>query len=565
MNNFQVAILTCVPVSVLLMSTTTAQTFESTPVSLDDFWNADGWARDADPLQSWGLDASGKRLLVSSLPVNVLPGQVNLSADGEVAFLLPEMDDQQMDVYYPAGDLIPVPPGNYKYLYLALLSGSGTWGQPYEENNWGPILDPATDNVLDPRSEMNSFKPIYTDGEGDWIPIEPVNDWFWPTTEKVVPASGNRDDVVLEFLAYDANTKGSSYLLDQRGKSGHNGGQYSTVAREGNFFTYFMDGLSGLTDATLWLEIWGNSKISISTDDENYTELFNSVTADQAYPDEGRRYYPNRQLKDFSLAPYLESGDVEQIYLKFEDAAPILGYGPRLRYAGIFTGDAEKTSSGSQVWPGLIRDDGSFPNPDPGGIVLIKRRYDLDESRSLGAIQMPDNMPRNAPILSVFAMTLANERTAACDFNGDGACDTTDIDQLMSEVAAGTHLATFDLNGDGTVDDIDRNAWLFQAASENGFAEPLLVGDSNLDGTVNATDLNALALSWRQDVQLWTRGNFTGAGVDSADLNALALNWRRTIAPAPQAVPEPAGLSLILVGLTILLFHRGSGGDGIRI
>ena len=39
-----------------------------------------------------------------------------------------------------------------------------------------------------------------------------------------------------------------------------------------------------------------------------------------------------------------------------------------------------------------------------------------------------------------------------------------------------------DLDDDGNVDDRDRDVWLSLAASRNGFAEPFLLGDSNLDG-----------------------------------------------------------------------------------
>ena len=96
--------------------------------------------------------------------------------------------------------------------------------------------------------------------------------------------------------------------------------------------------------------------------------------------------------------------------------------------------------------------------------------------------------------------------------------------------------------------------------AQNGFAESFLVGDSDFDGTVNATDLNALALNWRQASNDWTGGNFEGAGVNAADLNALALNWQRTIsvAAASQAVPEPAtGVSLAsLVGFVLLWCRR---------
>ncbi len=128
----------------------------------------------------------------------------------------------------------------------------------------------------------------------------------------------------------------------------------------------------------------------------------------------------------------------------------------------------------------------------------------------------------------------------------------------MNEAATGG--ANADLTGDSIVNNADRDEWLALAGAENGFVEPLLVGDSNLDGTVDTSDLNALALAWRQtDALNWTDGNFTAEsrGVNATDLNELALNWRKSsaMAAAGQAVPEPSTLALILLaamlGLTI--------------
>jgi hypothetical protein len=52
-------------------------------------------------------------------------------------------------------------------------------------------------------------------------------------------------------------------------------------------------------------------------------------------------------------------------------------------------------------------------------------------------------------------------------------------------------------------------------------------GDANLDGRVDAADLNVVALNWRGNNKTWTQGDFTGDGiVDAADLNELALNWQ---------------------------------------
>jgi hypothetical protein len=133
------------------------------------------------------------------------------------------------------------------------------------------------------------------------------------------------------------------------------------------------------------------------------------------------------------------------------------------------------------------------------------------------------------------------------DFNGDGALDVNDVDALVGEIIAGTNNPDFDVTGDGNVNDSDLNGWLADAALANGFAEPYLLGDSDLDGSVNAADLNNVGLSWQQSPNTWSGADFTADGiVNAADLNVLGLNWQSTIAlAAASAVPEPSSGSLI--------------------
>ena len=99
------------------------------------------------------------------------------------------------------------------------------------------------------------------------------------------------------------------------------------------------------------------------------------------------------------------------------------------------------------------------------------------------------------------------------------------------------------------------------AAEHNGFSEAYLLGDSNVDGAVNASDLNNPAIGRQQDTTEWSGGNFTVDGVvDSADLNALALNWRQSIAMASAVnapVPEPSALLLTLIALASVWMREG--------
>ena len=149
------------------------------------------------------------------------------------------------------------------------------------------------------------------------------------------------------------------------------------------------------------------------------------------------------------------------------------------------------------------------------------------------------------------------------DFNNDSDVDVRDIDALVEEIVDGTNKTIFDLTGDGTVDKIDLTQWLSGAATHNGFGqEAYLAGDSDLDGKVDAMDLNSLALNWRQDSALWSTGDFNADGmVNAADLNGLALNWRSELmaASANAPVPEPSAFFLSFAGLAVICRRFRSG------
>jgi hypothetical protein len=84
-------------------------------------------------------------------------------------------------------------------------------------------------------------------------------------------------------------------------------------------------------------------------------------------------------------------------------------------------------------------------------------------------------------------------------------------------------------------------------------------GDSDLNGTVNLADFNALAANFGQTNRVWSQGDFNYDGtVNLTDFNALAVNFGLSAAGpevSPQdwaalasAVPEPTTALLLLVG-----------------
>ena len=136
------------------------------------------------------------------------------------------------------------------------------------------------------------------------------------------------------------------------------------------------------------------------------------------------------------------------------------------------------------------------------------------------------------------------------DFNGDKELTVDDIDLLTAEIRQDEPRFWFDIDGNGIVDGADRSAWVE--------LREIFIGDTDLDGQVNAADLNALALNWRaDDATSWAQGDFNGDGlVNAIDLNDLALNWRSGSAQA-SAVPEPSSAWLLaMVGLVTVVGWR---------
>ena len=117
-----------------------------------------------------------------------------------------------------------------------------------------------------------------------------------------------------------------------------------------------------------------------------------------------------------------------------------------------------------------------------------------------------------------------------CDLNGDGNCDIADLDQVV------------DSGG-------DISAWLAEAGNKNGLGGSYLNGDANLDGTVDAQDLNAVGQNWLGENKTWSTGDFNGDDkTDAQDLNAVGQNWLQVApaAAATAAVPEPSSISLLV-------------------
>ncbi len=211
------------------------------------------------------------------------------------------------------------------------------------------------------------------------------------------------------------------------------------------------------------------------------------------------------------------------------------GIGTDVRLSGGYSG--EMSDNGELVE--LQRGD----HPEPAQPLIVSHvsedavLYDNLAPWPTAANGTGDSLQRSAPSLygSFASSWLAGTPSpgsvefgnAPGDFSGDGNVDAADINVLFGAIRAGNMSAQFDLDNSGTV---DQNDVTFLVENIIG----TFMGDANLDGQVDAVDLNQIGIHWRRlDGADWEDGDFTGDGaVDARDLNLVGVNWRSGVAAA---------------------------------
>ena len=141
------------------------------------------------------------------------------------------------------------------------------------------------------------------------------------------------------------------------------------------------------------------------------------------------------------------------------------------------------------------------------------------------------------------------------DFNGNGALDVGDIDDLTAQSASGQNNATYDLNADNLVNNGDINVWAKDLKNT-------WIGDANLDGEFSSGDLVVLFSGGKYETgaaAVWSLGDFNGDGLFTTSDLVSALGdggYENGPRAAVAAVPEPTTFVLALLGLIPLLRRR---------
>ena len=144
------------------------------------------------------------------------------------------------------------------------------------------------------------------------------------------------------------------------------------------------------------------------------------------------------------------------------------------------------------------------------------------------------------------------------DFDGDGDVDADDVDILCANM--GGDPATYDLDEDGDVDEDDMvyhvETLVEYDTDGDGTADGngTYLGDFNLDGVVNATDLQLMKGTFGTSGVGYAAGNANcDTVVNATDLQILKGTFGSAVAGG---VPEPASAALLLVAGAALARRR---------
>ena len=202
---------------------------------------------------------------------------------------------------------------------------------------------------------------------------------------------------------------------------------------------------------------------------------------------------------------------------------------------------------------------GVYPNPSAVGFQL----EEVDGTHS-GWVALRHNEDRNRIWVDGWAyqttpyapadLTWDADPGIVGDFDGDGDVDADDVDILCANM--GGALDPYDLDGDSDVDEEDMILLVTTLIEwDNGVTNGTGTyrGDFNLDGVVNATDLQIMKDNFGTSGVGYALGNANcDTVVNATDLQIMKDNF----GSVASAVPEPLTIGLLAVDGAALLRRR---------
>ncbi|WP_428386463.1 FG-GAP-like repeat-containing protein [Mucisphaera sp.] len=278
--------------------------------------------------------------------------------------------------------------------------------------------------------------------------------------------------------------------------------------------------------------------------DGTFTEIGVSIGVDDDGSGKGLLTFDYDRDGDLDVLIVNNAG-APTVYRNDADSDPTAGSYLQLDLRGVIS-NTYGVGAWVTVTPDLSDPTTSYLREMDGGSNFLAQseilvHFGLGDAETVDRIEIrwPSGLTQTLDNVATNQRLTVDEAWLIGDVNLDGLLDASDIDEL----AAAINTGAIDLRY-GMVD----GSPLIEAADLDHLITALLStqrGDANLDQRVDLIDLSALAASFGQSGG-WSHGDFNTDGtVDLIDLSLLAANFGFD---GNTAIPEPAGITLIALG-----------------
>jgi hypothetical protein len=239
-----------------------------------------------------------------------------------------------------------------------------------------------------------------------------------------------------------------------------------------------------------------------------------------------------------------------------QDGVPVTGYETQLEDIGLLVGEHPFDESIEEVvYIGYSEDQ----------VKEVTKPYEGGSHITGGTTQLDENDASWAALLEVMGVAAGTQNELHIgilvdpprgeslvfdkgDTNLDGTIDAADIDLLYTAINDNLVEARFDLNDDGSVDATDRDVWVNDIRKT-------YIGDANLDGVFDSGDLVDVFVAEEYDDGIagnstWATGDWNGdKEFDSGDIVFAFQKEGYDMPPrtGATAVPEPSSLTMLLL------------------